>query len=118
MPWRADLVFIPLSAYAYAPLLVVLLYWIVLPTRALAATGVLAHFALALHYEWFHNLAHTRYQPRSAWYRRIWRNHRLHHFRNEHYWFGVTMLSGDRLLRTAPGAEGVPRSKTCMALEP
>ena len=39
-----------------------------------------------------------------ALYQRLWRNHRLHHFKNEHYWFGVTMLSGDRLLRHRAGA--------------
>ena len=37
----------------------------------------------------------------------LWRNHRLHHCKNEHYWFGVTMLSGDRLLGTAPAVADV-----------
>ena len=44
------------------------------------------------------------------------RNHRLHHFKNEHYWFGVTMLGADRLLRTAPQAEDVERSPTARTL--
>jgi len=48
-----------------------------------------------------HLLVHTRYRPRTALYRRLWRNHRLHHFKNERLWFGVTMLGGDRLLGTA-----------------
>ena len=63
-----------------------------------------------------HYLVHTRYTPRSARYQRLWRNHRLHHFKNEHYWFGVTMLSADRLLRTAPDPESVERSETARTL--
>ena len=38
-------------------------------------------------YEWCHYLIHTDYKPKTAVYRAIWRNHRLHHFKNEHYWF-------------------------------
>ena len=62
---------------------------------------VLAQVALA-HYEWVHLLVHTRYRPRSRYYRRLARNHRLHHFRDERSWLGVTSNLGDRLLRTYP----------------
>lgn len=79
-------------------------------------TGLTAHFVLALHCEWVHSLAHTRYWPRSALYQRLWRNHRWHHFKNEHYWFGVTMLSGDRLLGTQPAVQDVPTSPTARSL--
>jgi sterol desaturase/sphingolipid hydroxylase (fatty acid hydroxylase superfamily) len=72
-------------------------------------------FSLALNYEWVHFLIHTAYVPRTRFYRRLWRNHRLHHYKNEHYWYGVTMLSGDRLLQTLPIAD-VPRSETCRML--
>ena len=82
-----------------------------------AITGVAVYFLLSLHYEWVHFLTHTRVRPRSAFYRRLWRNHRQHHFKNEHYWFGVTMLGGDRLLRTAPEVSAVPSSPTCRNLE-
>ena len=34
----------------------------------------------------------------------IWRNHRQHHFKNEHYWFTVTTPgTADRVLRHLPG---------------
>jgi len=82
----------------------------------LVATGVLAYFALSLHYEWVHFLVHTRVMPRTALYQRLWRNHRWHHFKNEHYWFGVTMLGGDRLLGTAARREVVPTSATSRTL--
>lgn len=70
-----------------------------------------------LHYEWVHLLVHTRYRPRTPYYRRLARNHRLHHFRNEQYWLGVTSNSGDRLLRTYPASKtDVPLSDTARTL--
>jgi hypothetical protein len=70
-----------------------------------------------LHYEWVHLLVHTRYRCRTPYYRRLARNHRLHHFRNERYWLGVTTNSGDRLLRTYPaGKSDVPLSDTARTL--
>ncbi len=79
---------------------------------ALAALGL-------AHYEWVHLLVHTRYRPRTRYYKRLARHHRLHHFRNEHYWLGVTSTSGDRLMRTRPRhASDVPISDTARTLEP
>lgn len=70
-----------------------------------------------LHYEWVHLFVHTRYRPRSRYYARLARNHRLHHFRNERYWLGVTANSGDRLLRTYPRHKtDVPLSDTARTL--
>lgn len=78
---------------------------------ALAALGL-------AHYEWVHLLVHTRYRPRTRYYARLARNHRLHHFRNEHYWLGVTANSGDRLLGTYPRRKSdVALSDTARTLE-
>jgi hypothetical protein len=112
-PWNIDILFIPMHSFIYS-IPVVFLIWLTLaPTPALAMTGVVTQLALSLHYEWVHLLVHTRVMPRTALYQRLWRNHRWHHFKNEHYWFGVTMLSGDHLLRTAPPPAAVPTSRTC-----
>jgi hypothetical protein len=81
-----------------------------------ALTGVAIYFVLALNYEWVHYLIHTSYAPHSRLYRRLWLNHRLHHFKNEQYWYGVTMLSGDWLLLTRPKAQDANRSETCLTL--
>lgn len=76
----------------------------------------LAALGLA-HYEWVHLLVHTRYRCTSRYYGRLARNHRLHHFRNEHYWLGVTSNTGDRLLRTYPSDKSdVPLSSTARSL--
>ena len=116
-PWRLDLLFIPIHSFVYSIPILVGLWFAVAPTTPLALTGIAAHLALALHYEWVHYLVHTRVQPRHAYYQRLRKSHRLHHFKNEHYWFGVTMLAGDRLLRTAPDLATVPTSPTARSLE-
>jgi len=115
-PWDIPILFIPMHSFIYALPLLVGLWLLLAPTLAIAMTGIAAHLLLSAHYEWVHFLVHTRVQPRTALYQRLWRNHRLHHFKNEHYWFGVTMLSGDRLLRTAPAVKDVPTSPTARSL--
>lgn len=115
-PWAIDILFIPMHSFLYSIPLLVLLWFAVTPSTPLALTGIVAHLALTLHYEWVHYLVHTRYQPTSAHYQRLWRHHRLHHFKNEHYWMGVTMTSGDRLFGTAPAAKDVETSGTCRTL--
>ncbi|HEY2603700.1 MAG TPA: sterol desaturase family protein [Thermoleophilaceae bacterium] len=87
------------------------------PYGALIA-AVLAGQVLVAIYEWTHFLIHTAYRPRSRYYRSIWRNHRLHHFKNEHYWHGITNTLGDRALGTMRDQRDVPRSATARTLTP
>jgi hypothetical protein len=114
-PWRLDLVFIPASVYLYSPLTQGLLWFALFP-RPLAVTALSVSFSLSLFYEWIHFLMHTRYVPRSGFCRGLWRNHRLHHFRNENFWYGVSALSGDRLFGTAPDHRRTERSTLCNSL--
>ena len=73
--------------------------------------------ALGLGYEWSHYLIHSDYRPKSRAFRAVWRNHRLHHYKNEHYWFTVTTSgTADRFLRTYPDPAGVATSPTARAL--
>jgi Fatty acid hydroxylase len=115
-PWNLEILFIPLTSYVYSLPVLVALCFLLTPTLQLALTALVAYLALALHYEWVHFIAHTRYAPRSAYYQRLIRNHRLHHFKNERYWFGVSMLGADRPLKTAPDPESVERSETARTL--
>jgi sterol desaturase/sphingolipid hydroxylase (fatty acid hydroxylase superfamily) len=79
-------------------------------------TAVLAGYVLVGIYEWTHFLIHTAYRPRSRYYRSIWKTHRLHHFKNEHYWHGITNTVGDRVLGTFPDQRDVERSATARSL--
>lgn len=81
-----------------------------------AVTGLLTGYVLVGIYEWTHFLIHTAYRPRSRYYRSVWRSHRLHHFKNENYWHGITTTVGDRVLGTFPDQRDVPRSPTARTL--
>jgi hypothetical protein len=109
-PWRFERAFVPvpsllliqsalLCSAAISP-------WPALWTVAVVITG------LALRYEWVHYLCHIRYCPSSHRYRTLVQNHRRHHFKNEKYWLGVSMLSGDRLLGTDGDPAEVAHSAT------
>ncbi len=111
-PWNLGILFIPIHSFTYSLPLLVATAWLLTPTWALAATAVTFYVAMALHYEWVHFLAHTRYTPQTAYYARVVRNHRLHHFKNEHFFFGVSMTLGDQIFRTAPEPKSVPISGT------
>ena len=73
-------------------------------------------YVLIFMYEWVHFLIHTAYVPTSGIYRTVWRNHRLHHFKNEHFWHGVTNNLSDRVLGTDPDQSEVRRSETARTL--
>jgi fatty acid hydroxylase family protein len=81
-------------------------------------SGALAGYLMVFVYEWTHFLIHTAYRPRSRAYKTIWRNHRLHHFKNEHFWHGITNNLSDRVLGTNPEAREVPKSNTARTLDP
>ena len=83
---------------------------------AVALSALLTGYVLVGIYEWTHFLIHTAYQPKTRYYRAAWRNHRLHHFKNENFWHGITSTIGDRLLGTLPDQSDVPRSPTARAL--
>ncbi|MCW3069793.1 MAG: Fatty acid hydroxylase superfamily protein [Solirubrobacterales bacterium] len=86
------------------------------PRMAYATGGVLVSYAILAAYEWTHFLIHAPYRPRGRYFKAIWRNHRLHHFKNERYWFGVTSTIGDRVIGTLPDQSSVPRSATARSL--
>jgi hypothetical protein len=82
----------------------------------IALTAMLSAYAMLATYEWTHFLIHSTYRPRRALYRYVWRAHRNHHFRNEHYWFGVTMHLADHVLGTFPEKTAVGVSPTARTL--
>ena len=78
--------------------------------------GVLTAARL-LEYEWNHFLFHTAYRPRGRRYQRLKQSHRLHHYRNENYWMGVTNTFGDRVFGTYKAKADVELSPTARNLE-
>lgn len=80
-------------------------------------TGIAAAYAILAAYEWCHFLIHSPYIPRGRQYAHVRRSHRLHHYKNERYWFTVTSAgTADRLFGTYPDAADVTTSPTVRAL--
>lgn len=108
-PWNLRWVFIPLHVYPWSLPLLLFVGWLI-PDTGAGLTFLAVYLSLALHYEWSHYLAHIQWCPPLPHYRQRVREHRLHHFRNHRYWWGVSMGSADRWLRTAPNESSVSKS--------
>jgi hypothetical protein len=116
-PRHLPLVFIPWRALVWLLPAYVVVAMLAMPTLPSAMTLLVSVYAMKAGYEWTHYLVHSDYRPRSRWYRAVWRNHRLHHYKNEHYWFGVTTPgTADRLFGTYPDPATVASSPTVKAL--
>lgn len=121
-PRDVPLVFVPWRALLW----VVALPGLAVPLGAGALLGaglpvtlsfVLTLAVVLMAYEWTHYVIHSDYKPRTRAYKAIWRNHRLHHYKSEHYWFSVTTSgTSDRLLGTCPDPATVPSSPTAKDL--
>lgn len=114
-PWNVPELFIPLGTIAFSFLFHATLFGALLPLPQ-ALTGLVVLTGTGLTYEWIHYLTHTAYRPKSAMYRKVWQYHRLHHFKNEKYWMGVTMHLGDKVLGTLPEPRSVETSPTARTL--
>ena len=101
-PWHSRTLFIATGAYAFSLPSVVGALFVLTRDLGLTLTGSFAYFSTLLYYEWTHLLIHTAHVPRSEWFRRRWWNHRLHHFKNNRYWFGITSPMWDTILGTRP----------------
>lgn len=116
-PRDVPLVFIPWCSLAVVIAVYSTIALLAFPRLGEALTFILSVAAVGLLYEWTHYAIHSDYRPRSRLYRAVWRNHRLHHYKNEHYWFTVTTAgTADRLLRTYPDPATVPTSATARNL--
>ena len=117
-PRNVPLIFIPWQVHVWLIPATVAIGLLAFSRLGLGLTYLAVIFALGLAYEWTHHLIHTDYKPKTPVYRAIWRNHRLHHFKNEHYWFTVTSSgTADRVLRTHPDPATVPTSPTAKNLQ-
>jgi sterol desaturase/sphingolipid hydroxylase (fatty acid hydroxylase superfamily) len=116
-PRDLPLVFIPWQVLAWLLPTYAVLALLAVPSSAAAWSLLVSVYALNAGYEWTHYLIHSDYRPHTRVFRAVWRNHRLHHYKNEHYWFTVTTSgTADRLFGTYPDPESVPTSGTARNL--
>ncbi|HLT36758.1 MAG TPA: sterol desaturase family protein [Enhygromyxa sp.] len=91
-------------------------WWLLMPTPALALTAMIGYGGAALLYEWVHYLTHTSVTPSTRWFRKVRRNHRYHHYKNERYWYGFVLPQVDALFGTDPRPQDVETSATARNL--
>jgi hypothetical protein len=116
-PRDIPVIFIPWKALIWVIALAVAVALLAFPRLGMGLTFLALIGVFGIGYEWCHYLIHSDYKPKSAVYRAIWRNHRQHHFKNEHYWFTVTSSgTADRVLGTYPDQASVQTSPTAKNL--
>lgn len=115
-PKKIEAVFIPIRTLLIGIPVGSALVLLVCPDKGIAWT-ILLTFAVILNvYEWTHFYVHSGCKPRNRYAAYIERAHRLHHYRNENYWLGVTVHAADHVLGTFPDKDAVPVSPTARTL--
>ncbi len=117
-PGRLDLLFLPLWYVAPNFILVGLVAWALFAEPDIVISLLLGAMLALLHYEWVHYIAHIPYRPRTAFGRWMKKYHLWHHFKNEHFWFGVSNPAMDFIYRTYRSPGEVARSTTARVLHP
>lgn len=111
-PNDLHLLFLPLWYTLPQFALLGLITWAI--TRSVGMVGaILAGISCTLlYYEWMHYVAHRPISPLTPWGRWMKKYHLWHHFKNEHYWYGVTNPSLDMLLGTYKPEKEIASSGT------
>ncbi|WP_084526517.1 sterol desaturase family protein [Nocardia vaccinii] len=116
-PREVGLIFIPWQTFLWLLPALLAIALLAFPRLGSGLTFLTMIGVLGLNYEWIHYLIHTDYQPRTRIFKAVRHNHRLHHFKNEHYWFTVTTTgTADRVLGTHPDPAAISNSPTAKAL--
>ncbi|MGC2128462.1 MAG: sterol desaturase family protein [Candidatus Aquilonibacter sp.] len=101
-------------------------WWFVIPTvmvyygiflaivrnPAVALSLAFGSMCALFYYEWVHYVAHIPFNPVTPFGRYVKKYHLWHHFKNEHFWYGVTNPSMDFAGATYRDVESVDRSTT------
>ncbi|MBH8607230.1 sterol desaturase family protein [Thermoactinomyces sp. CICC 10521] len=115
-PDKLELLFLPLWYSVPQFVLVGSIVYLVTGKIAITTTFLSGAVLYHLYYEWKHYIAHRPIKPLTPWGKKLKKYHLLHHFKNEHYWFGVTNPAMDHLFRTFPDESGVEMSRTARKL--
>jgi hypothetical protein len=115
-PWLLETTFVPLKVILPLVPVNIGFWYLITPNWTLACSGIAVFTLATLGYEWIHYITHTAYRPKSAFLKSVYRNHHLHHFKNDAYWHSFTLPIIDKLMKTCPDVKGVGTRST--ALEP
>ncbi len=116
-PDKMEFTLLPMAQIIRAGVFYFALGYLLFQSIAYASTLLCIAALMTLVYEWTHYLTHTSYKPRSTYYRKIWKLHRWHHYKSEHYWFSFTVPYIDGWLGTGPSPKNVEKSKSVRDLD-
>jgi len=111
-PPKLELLFLPMWFVVPTTLLYYLVYFAIVRDAALAFSLSFGSICALYYYEWVHFVAHVPFAPVTPFGRYVKKYHLWHHFKNEHYWFGVTNPSMDFAGGTYRDQDAVERSTT------
>jgi len=87
-------------------------FWAITRSPIQAFSVLFGVFCAVFYYEWVHYVAHVPFTPITPVGKYMKKYHLWHHFKNEHYWFGVSNPSMDFVGNTYRDVEAVERSTT------
>ncbi len=90
--------------------------WAVTQNKMLALCVTTGVSVSLIYYEWAHFVAHRSIIPRTRWGKWMKKYHLWHHYKNEHYWFGVTNPGMDFVGRTYVDVNAIELSPTVRKL--
>lgn len=99
-PNDMDHLFSPLRYDASAYVAYFLVVWAISRDLRVVVAWVAGTAAFQLYYQWMHYVAHRPITPITPWGRWMRKKHLLHHFMDEHAWYGVSHPAMDYLMGT------------------
>ncbi len=111
-PPKLDLLFLPLWFVIPTALAYYGVFLAITRNPALALSLTFGSICALLYYEWVHYVAHISFNPITPFGRYVKKYHLWHHFKNEHFWYGVTNPSMDFVGATYRNVDTVERSTT------
>ncbi len=111
-PNRLDLLFLPIWYAIPAVALYALVYHKLTGSVEVTQALLVGNLLGLLYYEYVHFSAHVNITPSTPWGRYMKKYHLWHHYKNEHYWYGVTNPLFDYLFGTYKDQSEAERSTT------
>jgi len=94
--------------------------WLLVRQPSIVAAAVTGTLLFQLYYQWMHYVSHRPIVPRTAWGKWMKKRHLLHHYKDEHTWYGVSHPVLDYAMGThkEKGQAGTPMDRQAETKSP
>ncbi len=111
-PPKLELLFLPLWFIIPTAALYYGVYFAITRSTTMSLSLTFGSIVALTFYEWVHYVAHVPFNPVTPLGQYMKKYHLWHHFKNEHFWFGVTNPTMDYAGNTYRNLETVEKSTT------